>query len=136
MAPMSLPTMVFCGVGALFFSLVALRPMPIFRLLSYGRRFRPGEPVPRSIKVIQVIAAVSVVSMALRFVVEFVSAPSNNCTRFRSPHRPRVFALSYADICDNATSECVTHAKAPLNFSSISAVGTLPRPGINCARWN
>ena len=72
MAPMSLPTMVFFGLGTLFFLLVALRPMPIFRLLSYGRRFRPGEPVPRSIKVIQVIAAVSVVCSVISFVVDFV----------------------------------------------------------------
>jgi predicted membrane protein len=69
---MTLPTMLFFGVGMLFSLSVALRPMPIFRVLSYGRRFRAGEAVPRSIRVIQVIAGVSVVCIAISFVVEFV----------------------------------------------------------------
>jgi len=71
MAPMTLPEMVFFGVGMLFCAWVALRPMPIFRALSYGRRFRPGEAVPRSIKAIQAIAAVSAVLIASSFVVDF-----------------------------------------------------------------
>lgn len=72
MPPMTAPEMVFFGLGMLFLLLVALRPMQVFRVLSYGRRFGPGEPMPRAIRIIQMMAAAGAVMIAIGFVVDVI----------------------------------------------------------------
>ncbi len=62
---------IFFWVGLFVALLVALRPSLVLRVLSYGQ-YKEGDVSSTVIKMVQVIAAVAAITLAVRLFLDFI----------------------------------------------------------------